>query len=348
MRRARGDPPGLLRVEGAPAERARDARRGARRVDFPGQKRGARHIRRAQGIPQASPHGRAHVPQARGAHHARARLARRHARVRQASLGREARRQARLGGRPGKAQVPSRRPQHGVVRRHHIRQDPPGLAVFGAGDGHMVAADSGLGHGPEHHGRARRRGIEDGPGQAKQSRGMHTSFVPRRAVRVAAAVQDHARARDPPVDGLDILAVGQRGHGVADGRREVGVRARTDLRHARRGRAGPFRIHRGGLQPGEDTHGLGRPEPGRVRGGQLARGGWPPKGGVEAVNGIGVDSDSLGWFKTSSSAIETGKLEHRGILIAPGSILGIISIGTSKKPWPAESRQIPQEPMLAS
>ena len=36
-------------------------------------------------------------------------------------------------------------------------------------------------------------------------------------VHVAAAVQDHARARHPPVDGLDILAVGQRGHGVADG-----------------------------------------------------------------------------------------------------------------------------------
>ena len=34
-----------------------------------------------QGVPQASPHGRAHVSQARRAHHARARMARRHARV---------------------------------------------------------------------------------------------------------------------------------------------------------------------------------------------------------------------------------------------------------------------------
>lgn len=62
----------------------------------------------------------------------RARLARRDARVRQAPLGREAGVQARIDAGPGGAQVRGRRPQHGVVRRHHLRQDPPGLAVPGA------------------------------------------------------------------------------------------------------------------------------------------------------------------------------------------------------------------------
>ena len=53
---------------------------------------------------------------------------------------------------------------------------------------------------------------------------MRASLGSRSPVRVAAAVQDRARARRAPVHGLDILAVGQRGHGVAHGHREVGVR----------------------------------------------------------------------------------------------------------------------------
>lgn len=81
VRRARGDPPGPLRAEGPAAERARDARRGARRIDHPGQKRGARHIRRTQDLLRAEAHRRA-------------RMARRHARVRQAPLRREGRSQA--------------------------------------------------------------------------------------------------------------------------------------------------------------------------------------------------------------------------------------------------------------
>lgn len=81
VRRARGDPPGPLRAEGPAAERARDARRGARRIDHPGQKRGARHIRRTQDLLRTEAHRRA-------------RMARRHARVRQAPLGREGRSQA--------------------------------------------------------------------------------------------------------------------------------------------------------------------------------------------------------------------------------------------------------------
>lgn len=52
---------------------------------------------------------------------------------------------------------------------------------------------------------------------------MHASLGLQSPVRVAAAVQDHSRARRAPVHGLDILAVGQRGHGAAHGHREVGV-----------------------------------------------------------------------------------------------------------------------------
>lgn len=97
------------------------------------------------------------------------------ARVRQAPLGREAGVQARIGAGPGGAQVRGRRPQRGAVRGHHLREDPPGLAVSGARDGHMVAAHRGMVDGPEHRGRARRRGIEDSVGQAKPARGMRSS-----------------------------------------------------------------------------------------------------------------------------------------------------------------------------
>ena len=153
------------------------------------------------------------------------------ARVRQAPLGREARSQAEVGRRPGQAQVQRRRPQHGAVRRHRLREDPAGPAAPGAGDGHMIETSSGLGHGPGHRRRARRRGPEDGPGQAKRPERMHASFGSRSPARVAAAVQDRARARRAPVHGLDILAVGQHGHGVAHGHREVGARARARRPH---------------------------------------------------------------------------------------------------------------------
>lgn len=147
--------------------------------------------------------------------------------VRQAPLGREARSQAGIGRRPGQAQVQRRRPQHGAVRRHNLREDPAGPAAPGAGDGHMIEADRRLGHGPGPRRRARRRGPEDGPGQAKRPERMRASLGSRSPVRVAAAVQDRARTRRAPVHGLDILAVGQCGHGVAHGHREVGVRARA-------------------------------------------------------------------------------------------------------------------------
>ena len=256
------------------------------------QSRGEEYLRRAQDVHAAAGARGAHVSQARGPHHARARMARRHARVRQKALGREAGLEARIGGGPGGAQVRGRRPEHGVVRRHHLRQDATGLAAPGARDGHMVAPHSGLVDGAEHHGRAGRRRAEDGPGQAKPARWVRASQRSRIPIRVAAAFQDHARARHPPVDGVDIIAVGQRRHGVAHGHREVGVRACADLRlrHARGGGAGPVRVHRGDLQQGEDTFGSGLPQPRRVRRGQLAQGKQPLEGGVKAVNGIGVDS----------------------------------------------------------
>ena len=88
-------------------------------------------------------------------------------------------RDARVGRRPGQAQVQRRQPQHGVVRRHRLHENQAGLAVSGAGDGHMVEADSGLGHGPEHHDGACRRGAEDGPGRAKQPERLRASLGPR-------------------------------------------------------------------------------------------------------------------------------------------------------------------------
>lgn len=176
MRGAEGDAPGLLRVEIAAAECPRRARCGIGRAYFPGQSQGEEYLRRAQDVHAAAGARGAHLAQARGPHHAGARLARRHARMRQAPLGREAGVEARIGCRPGGAQVRGRRSRHGVVRRHHLREDPPGLAVLGARDGHMVAAHSGLVDGAQHHRRARRRGPEDGPGQAKPARGIRAPF----------------------------------------------------------------------------------------------------------------------------------------------------------------------------
>ena len=160
-------------------------------------------------------------------------------------LSGEKRAARRVSRGPGQAQVRGRRRRHGAVRRHHLREDPAAPAAAGAGDGHMVEADSGL-------------------GQEKQPERMRASLGSRSPVRVAAAVQDRARAQRAPLHGLDILAVGQRGHGAAHGHREVGVRARAGMRHARRGRAGHLRVHRGGVQPGEDPLGAGLHEPGRV------------------------------------------------------------------------------------
>ena len=160
----------------------------------------------------------------------------RRARVRQATLGREVGVQARIGAGPGGAQIRSRRPQRGVVRRHRLRQDPPGLAAFGARDGHMVAAHGGIVDVPEHRGRAGRRGIEDGAGQEKPARGMRPSRRLRLAIRVAASAQDHAGERHPAVDGAGLVAVGRRGHGVAHGHRNRSACTRAPTPRARRPR----------------------------------------------------------------------------------------------------------------
>ena len=72
-----------------------------------------------------------------------------------------------------------------------------------------------------------------------------------------------------PLDGLDILAVGQRRHGVTHGSGQVGGSARTV--YATRGEAALdlFEYIEGHIQRCQDTHGVGRSEPRRVRRGQL-------------------------------------------------------------------------------
>ncbi len=89
---------------------ARHARRRIGRADIPGQVRGARRLRRAQGVHAAAGAGRPHVAKAGGPHHARAGPARRHARVRQKALGREAGLEARIGAGLGGAEIRGRRP----------------------------------------------------------------------------------------------------------------------------------------------------------------------------------------------------------------------------------------------
>lgn len=81
VRGAEGGAPGLLRLEVAPSERARLAQRGACHRDIPAQGRGSEHLRRAQDARAAALAHDAHLAQARGPHHARARMARSHARA---------------------------------------------------------------------------------------------------------------------------------------------------------------------------------------------------------------------------------------------------------------------------
>lgn len=112
---------------------------------------------------------------------------------------------------------------------------------------------------------------------------------PRLPVRVAAHGEDYARRGHQAVDGRDIVAVGQRGHRVANGVHKVRVRARPHLRQPRAGRAGDIRLHRGILQPREDPLGARLAESRRVRESQLE---GPHAGGIGPVNENGADSDS--------------------------------------------------------
>ena len=131
-----------------------------------------------------------------------------------------------------------------------------------------------------HDGRARRRRAQDGDSPQAPAGGPRAPFRPRLAVRVAAARQDHAGRGDRALDGLDIVAVGQRGHGVAHGAHQGRVRARPHIRDARAGRPGDIRLHRVLLQPQADPLGAGVPQSRGVRAGQPARGGPPTDGGV--------------------------------------------------------------------
>lgn len=115
----------------------------------------------------------------------------------------------------------------------------------------------------------------------------HLEGHPRLPVRVAARGEDHARRGHQAVDGRDIVAVGQRGHRVANGVHKVRVRARPHLRQPQAGRAGDIRLHRGILQPREDPLGARLAESRRVRESQLE---GPHAGSIGPVNENGADS----------------------------------------------------------
>ena len=77
-----------------------------------------------------------------------------------------------------------------------------------------------------------------GGAKATASAGQRPSLEPRFAVRVAPDREDNARCRRQDVDGLNIVALGQRHDGIAHGPHQGRVRAREDLRDARAGRPG--------------------------------------------------------------------------------------------------------------
>lgn len=85
--------------------------------------------------------------------------------------------------------------------------------------------------------RAGRRRAQDGDRPQEAARRPHTPLGPRVAVRVAPARPHHGGGRRQALDGGDLVAVGQRRDGVADGPREGGVRARAHLREPRAGGA---------------------------------------------------------------------------------------------------------------
>ena len=263
--RPRGHEAGPPRMEEAAAERARQARRGARRHDFRGARGQPGHLRRPEGVPGAQEGGRAHLPQARGAHHARERLGR------AAAVRRP---------RPGEARLQRGRAGQAVVRGHHLREDSPGMALPGRRDGRVVEDDRRLVDVGEHGGRARRRRAQDGHSAQEARQGLRAPQRPREPARLAPDRQDDARGRHQAVDGLDREPVGQRGDGVAHGRHQGRVRARAHLREPRAGGARDLRVHRVLLQQGKDPLGAGIPQPRGVRAGQPARGRSPPEGGV--------------------------------------------------------------------
>lgn len=145
------------------------------------------------------------------------------------------------GAGPGRQGLQRQGAQRGVVRRHHVRPNQTGMAVHGGRDGRLVAQGRGLVDGAEDDGRAGGRRAEDGDIDQEAQPGLHPPQRPRLPVRVAARGKDHARSGHQAVDGRDIVAVGQRGHRVADGVHKVRVRARPHLRQPRAGSAGDIR-----------------------------------------------------------------------------------------------------------
>ena len=113
---------------------------------------------------------------------------------------------------------------------------------------------------------------------------------PRGAIRQPAAGQDHEGERHRAVDGVHIVAVGQRGDRVAHGRHQVRMRARGDLRRQGAGRDRAVRIHRAILQQATHPLGAGMAQPRGIRG--SAWKGRPPTGDIGPVNENGLDSDS--------------------------------------------------------
>lgn len=173
MRRAEGHPPGLLRAEEEAAQRARPARCRARGEDLrdirgePGKLRGAEGLRRAR------EGRRADLAQARRAPHARERLGRHGARLRQEAEGRgqTGRAAGERGSRPGQARPLGGRAEPRMVRGHHLRAHAPGMALPRRGHGHMVEDDSRLVDVGEHGGRPCRRRAQDGDSEAAPEEG---------------------------------------------------------------------------------------------------------------------------------------------------------------------------------
>lgn len=246
VRRARGDPPGPLRAEGPAAERARDARRGARRIDHPGQKRGARHIRRAQDLLHAEADGAASRARAPSAPRARS-------------------------AQPGEGSVED------LVKRK-FSADGPNMARFA--DITCVKTRQGRLHPAPVMDIWSRRivGWAMGPGI--------TAELADEALKMALARRNNPRGcvhhSDHGAQYVSLLlskTVRERGvrpsmgsisspwDNAAMGSPMGIVKSecvRAGLRRARGGRAGHLRVHQGGAQPGEDPLDAGLHEPGRV------------------------------------------------------------------------------------
>ena len=146
-------------------------------------------------------------------------------------------------------------------------------------------------HGAQDNRRAGRRRPEDGHRPKAPRAGLHTPFRPRRPVRQPPSRQDDEGCRHQAVDGVRVVALGQRRHRIAHGRHQIRVRARPHLRQPRAGGALPVRVHRGLLQQDPHPFGVGLAQPRRVRRKACKR--KPSGGGIEPVNENGADSFAL-------------------------------------------------------